>query len=368
MQRGKARDKMSTLLDALSTGEYDLQTKRDVSSDFGRKLLVYRGEIVNAWSHDETQDLNQIIAALAKRDGLNEEQVKRIVEEVNNQINGILYQRQMNSPERNISATDFGIGGVADTNKIWDIVNGKVSKPDKAQEEKKADSEDLSAWMEKTASAPPVEEFYDMPETPMKESYGLYKKAAQSFMGRFKKLASEEEDLANNVLDDVETIGEAFVEYDKKGYDANRIFSQLAKQASLTTNQQSFLKTGVEHAIKVYKEEKKLPESYTLKLAYADPNEDEEFSLGEHSLTKIASIVDCPMIFVNGRYVNNFGTLLKIAQDVTSSVSELKNVQQSKKNMLEKCASSGVSFEQIEKAAEYGRSWVRQIVNHIEEG
>lgn len=349
---------MSSLLEALSQGTYDLQNKRDLSTDFSRKLLAYRDKIVGEYVKDRTTNLSQAIAGIVKSDGLNKDQAQRIVEEVNNQVYLILYSEMKDFPEREVNFD------LADTAKVMELSG---EKPKTSKTSKTASSGGGS--LEKTASTKDNFDLLscgrhglDLSErisTDNEISY--YKHAAAKILDSIKKLATEEEHLANEVLDDTVTIGEAFVEYSKQGVDVQRVFDRLSKEASLGTDYQSLIKSGCEEAIRHYQKELKLPEKYEVKLAYTNSAEKEKYSLGDYSLSKVASIVECPMVGVNGRYVNNFGTLIKIAQDVVNGTEHIKKIRKEKKNILDRMAKNNVDMDSLEKMAVCGRLWVQNL-------
>ena len=83
------------LLQALSEGSYDLQNNRDLSGDFAPKLMEYRSQIVDQYLHGNT-DLNALIAKLATTHNLTDEQIKRVLEEVNNQVYLVLNHSELN--------------------------------------------------------------------------------------------------------------------------------------------------------------------------------------------------------------------------------------------------------------------------------
>lgn len=363
---------MSSLLEALSEGTYDLQNKRDLSTDFSRQLLTYREQVVNAFLHDEKIDLNKTIAEVVKRDGLNSEQTKRIVEEVNNQVYLILYNRIKSDPEREV------VFDLADFNKVDSIVKNSGVKI--AGKVFKKASHIISSSLEKTASINEESDdensdfgffnsdnVYDAigssERISMKNEIGHYKHSAEKVLSQFKKCAAEEESIANDILDDATTIGEALVEYSKKGCDTQHIFERLSKEASLSPKCQTLFKSSCDDAIKLYQKEYKLPEKYAVKLAYVNSNEPEKYSLGKYSLCKVASVVECPMIHVNGRGVNNFGTLVKIAEDVVGNLDKLGTVRNEKQSILQRMAAYGIEMDDLEKMASCGRSWVQNLVD-----
>jgi len=361
----KGCGQMSTLLEALSNGSYDLQNRKDMSTTFSIDLPRYRDEIVSKYLNDENIDINKEILNLAKAKSLNDDQIKRVIESVNNQIYLICYNRMTNKPERNVSFN------LADFNKIKEESENKDDA--KKTEDKKASEEEST--LEKSASYQEYDDTFgfflrDRIGGPLGESAApdrnadFYKHAAERILSDYEKLSSKEEKYASYIFDDARTIGEAFVEYMKKKANVQEIFDEMTKKAGMNKKYQDFLIASCNSVVDDYKKEHRLPKQASIKLA-SDNNKDiEKFTLGKYSLSKVASFVECPNVYVNGRNVSNIGSLIKIATDIVDNYNILSETKKQKKALMSKISKENLDIDGIKKMAECGRAWVNNILDN----
>ena len=351
---------LSTLLEALSSNTYDLQNKRDLSTNFSRDLIRYRGNIIDAYLKDKQVDLNQKIAELATASQLNDEQIKRLIEEVNNQVYLILYNRMRESKERNVSFN------LATFQKIKEIMDKKKT-PEK--KEKSASVENGS--MEKTASeTEPVNSLFNGNSVSdygfagalsiEQDKFSYIKHACQKIASDYLNLQDALEKNAEQAAHSAMLFGSGLVKYSTMQKNANEIFEEVCRKENLSTDCQKFLISACQESIKEKTAAYQLPEQYQMKISYCNPNQ-KPLSLNQYSLNKEASDkFDLPVIFERDTKIDGFPDLTKFASDVSYCISAAKDMKEKIASYDAKFKEANLGFEDVKKMGEYGNSWGMQ--------
>ena len=260
---------MATLLDALKDCTYDLQNKRDTSGDFAKKLLTYRDKIVSDYLKFGI-GLNKAISGLVKRDNLNDDQIQRIVEEVNNQIYLIKYDKLKASNERDVEFDIASVKGVRDCikgesntndinndNKDTEKTDDKTGKSEKVafETEKMPDN-----YFEKIASE---QTKYDFFSGKIKSNWGdlscdnkvsQEQYLIQKIASKIHSTEGELDKIAETVTVLSGEIGELFVQLEKKAGDTNKTMSHMIKVAGLTKSEIDILKDATNKSLAISKE------------------------------------------------------------------------------------------------------------------
>lgn len=336
---------MATLLDALSDGSFDMQNKRDLSSNFARNLTSLRDTIVNDYVKHK-MDLNKSIANLAKSKNLNDDQIQRVIEEVNNQVYLIEYSKLKEEPERHVT---FDIAMLP---KIKKIMDGKFEEEPKQQQEKKA-SEHHS--FEKIAS---TEEFGDSLnmfnsnstfKCPLKlesaedESKIFLKKIAFEISEENQKL----EKLGKNLDRELSTFGMALVKYAQLGHDTNKIITEVSKQANLNEMHTQLIKIATEKRTEDLKATTPISDDFCVELNI-EKSASETFTLGKFS--KMApNLIEIPTIISDNKSIAGINGLVKIANEIASISDEYKVRAENYDVSLDKIASLGLGDNAIDK-------------------
>lgn len=350
---------MSTLLEALSDGSYDCQNKRDLSTDFSRNLLQYRDAIVNEYLGNDKTDLSASIARLAKAHALTDEQIKRVIEEVNNQVYLVLYNRMKQSPERSVkfNLADFRqVKGNLD--EVARSKNRVISKKE-ASSEKKAMTFDQC--FEKTASVHISEDLFADAEKMFCKTGQLSQAGSQKYMAQ--KIAEQYDSLqekvaasTNQMFDHAYTLGSALLESKLLGADANAIFSGIAKTAKLTPTAQEFIKAACEDAITKYQSDFRVPENFKLAFETETNFEKSAFSLGKYSLSPNFNefSVPAPSVSVRGRNLNNFDDYVKLAEEVQEDMEQYTEFKKAADDFDAQLEKGNLTMDRVRKIAEYG--------------
>lgn len=346
---------MPTLLEALSDGSIDLQNKRDMSTDFAKKLVTYRDVIVSDYLKYGI-DLNLAIAKIAKKNQLNDDQIQRIIEEVNNQVYLIEYDKMKDSNEREV---EFDIASLG---KVKDKCNDSV--PDtKIKDTENSKDNDSTDKIEKKASTDCIDSsnaFNGVLTNKFGDLSSGFRKSKEEFL--IDKIASrvrKEEDMLDKIAKDIKVncyeLGDAIVKLDRHGCDCNEILSGISKSANFTNEQLDMIKIAYETRISTLKSERKLPEDYKLDLKLnLEKTASEKYSLGRYSFMKEASDSNKEMptiILETGKTVKCVNDLMKIASDLNDNTRKIKEGSINLNNIIEKCAHAGISSEMLEKSA-----------------
>lgn len=340
---------MPGLYQSLVDGTFDMQNKRDLSTDFARELLNYRDEIVDKYLKHGIS-LNKSISDLAKSKHLTDDQIKRIVEECNNQIYLIKYSKLKSEPERNVN---------------FEIASFKKIKGDENKDSNNSDKEEKSAFslsesLEKTASLQYKEpgDYYcdlSMPSPTLKaeKETGLN----EIILNKMASDISEQNEYLNKISNELDNglgkISNAIINLDKLGTDVSDLFYKMVSENSIFTDNQDIIKTAIEKTVDSYKENNMYPISKNIELKVVDfvPN---EFGLGEYSLCKEAmEDISIPAIAVEGEVIDSASQLSKLFSKVNGNIEEFRKISSElkEKESLLKEALPKFDYEALEKIA-----------------
>jgi len=308
-------------------------------------------------------DLNQAIAKIAKRENMNDDQIHRIVEEVNNQVYLIKYKKLVGADrevEFNIASIDGvkkcmrGESSSSDSDKTEPTDEPKKSEK-VAFEQNKIDDE----YMEKIAS----DEHYDLFNGNLDHSFGDLSVNMKYSRGDFflKKIAEtldRKEDELNKISKEVmhycNELGDTFISLEKLGSDVNEVMSAIVKSANLNEREIGLIKEATEERIAMYKERKALHDNFSVELNNIDVEKkaSEKFTLGKYSLSKIASVVcdtEIPNILLStNKSLRSIDDIVKLASDFKQCVNTLSEKNDEYIKIREKCASCGVTDEVLD--------------------
>lgn len=331
---------MPTLLEALSDGSYDLNHKRDLSTDFSKKLMKYRDEVVNDY-YKYNISLNTLISKIAKRDGLNDEQIKRIIEEVNNQVYLIEYAKLKNENDRTVRFE------VADISKIK-LSPSKDS--DSKEDGEKKDGEKVA--MEKTASETSKANIFNgtsykiggikIAESMTKEEY-MFSKIASTVENK----KAEVEKIAASLEKKAAILGDTLIHLKKFGSDPTEVLSVIAKQAELSENEIGLIKESAEDRVGIAKMKRIVNENFELGIGDVTLTKtaSEKFGLGKFSKINNSIICECniPMMMVNDTTrVASIDDIVKMASEFKQESEKLGQHYVQYTEMMEKCAEAGL--------------------------
>lgn len=271
-------------------------------SPFEIKKKSVVDSVVADFLKDETTNLNEKIAALAKAENFNKEETMRVVQSVNNGIYQALYAKTTGKPDRSVKFE------IADINKI--MPKDSPAVVDESNE--KVASLQKPTFLEKIASFQMDEyETYSPAAVPTAFDDFFREKIASDLRETEKAL----EKVASDVMSSKELIGFAFSKYASYGLDIQAIFEKMAKQSNTH-------KTGQAEIIEIYDRMNALDKraSEYPKLELVDIDAIKDFSLGRHSISKIAeeSVLALPEVSDKKREIQSFQRLVELALKIQS--------------------------------------------------
>jgi hypothetical protein len=310
----KSRPKL-TIADAI----LKLDTQPEISygeikvasmTDFDVKKKGIVDGIVRDYMSNKNKDLNSAIAEIAKANNFNENEILRIIQSVNMAVYQELYERSFGGMERKVQ---------------FDIASPEKIMPSvKPTEGPVVDENNEKVAMEKTASLNEIIAGVDM-DIPTKYSAPVIPGFYDHFIaGKVAAdLASTEESLekaAAELNDTIEKIATALAIYSTKGIDVQAVFEKLASRAGIRKLKQADI-------IEVYNRacsNEKIASDVKLELVDIDAIED--FSLGKHSISKIAeeATLMLPEVSAKRSEIKNFEKLVELALKIQGN-EELRN-------------------------------------------
>jgi LysM repeat protein len=290
------------------------------SGDFTQKLNQWVRKVVNDVTKYKV-DVNKDIAIIAQQNNLNNDQIQRIIEEVNTQIYLIEYNKQRNNVERDV---DFQI---ADLQKIKDAAGNDIKANREAVRDAKTEGE--KADMPKKASLENDGDPLNFLNYTAYETCGLAedKKITERELiqrGLEQKLASEDDEYAKEcerLAIDVDSVAEALIKYARLSLDHQEIFSTMCKEANLSKSAQILIKSSVADRLTCMKENREIADKFACDIELVDGMVKEaKLSLGKHSLIKEASDTSSnkslPTVPTNRKLIKSYKDLISLAQNI----------------------------------------------------
>lgn len=351
---------MPSLLEALSDGSFDTTGLKAASGDFTHKLDVYKRTIVDEYLKYNI-DLNKSIAKIAKKDNLNDDQIQRIVEEVNNQVYLILYNRMHNSSDRNV---EFDL---ASAKKIKDEISGKTSPA--VEEETKAANFNYGRTMEKTASWGNAGDKPNMFNHVSYDFTGIGPDARRSKENielektayELQKVNTDIQKYTEKAASSAYIVADALIQYSRHGLDAQNIYEEICKTAQCNIVDQKMIQGAVQQKIAQLQECRKLPKEYSVKLNMVNTQKEaSEFSLQQYSFMKeaafsTASNQNVPIVVTDETTIRSLNDLVKQINNISENTKSAKSSMKQKDDLVK---AAGFTPEQAEKIAAAGHGIV----------
>lgn len=326
----------NSLFDALAAGTpaKNKEVENDMSNDFAGKIEGYKNIIIDAYMKNSI-DVNKSIAKIAQKENFNDDQISRLIEEVNNQIYLLKYNQMKGSPEREVK---FDIASLQKINEI--IKNGESNKPINQQKE----ASTMMSSFEKTASENSDEDSLNFlnfsgPDLgnlnadtmPDRKKY-LTKIASE----KINKIQSDIDSEIQKYAENIYTIADVLIAYDRSNVDVKPIFEKMCKEASLYKINQIDIKEAILQKVAQSKEYKIFPDEYVFDVDLVDIEKvADEFSLGKYSFTeKLAtdkgSNQNVPVVVSDKKTVRSVNNLIDMA---ANAMNQKKKILDSQKNL-----------------------------------
>lgn len=351
---------MSTLLEALSEG-FDTANSKMSGGDYARKLEIYKNLVVNEYMKYNI-DLNKIIAKIAKQDNLNDDQIQRIVEEVNNQVYLIKYNQMKNSPDREV------IFDLASLKKVKEEISGTpVSNATVQGENHQADLgykglEKKASWGDDNGDSLNMFNYSPYEFTSLSPNLVRTKEniELEKVSNELNAIDSKIKEYTEKVAESSYTVANALIQYSMHGLNVQNIFNELCKTAQCMPREQRLIKKAAEQKLEQLKECRKLPTEYTLDLSNVDITKKAEFSLKQYSFMKEAefsthSNQSVPIVLTDKAAIRDLNDLVKHINNIANNAQAAKENMQKKDNFIK---AAGLTEEQAEKLASVGKGIV----------
>lgn len=305
---------MSSLFDSLLNNELPETS----GNDFPIKLGSYKTIVVNDYNKYGV-DLNKSIAKIANEDKLNDNQIQRIVEEVNNTIYLEKYAALRKSTERDVA---FDLALLPDIKKIMNGEEKVEEITKKASTEDSGDPLNFLNYSSHSFSSIKPEKTYKEEEDMLREKVAHeVKKNREEYDKELDKLGEELNYVCN-----------ALIQYDILDKSAQSVFDKICKHSGMKKDSQLVIKKALENRIKIRKQADELHDSYDLSVDYFD-NVEDKFSLGDRSLLKKKAEEIKPIRIKDDRTVGALSDLIKSVQNIELSKNKLKTLGQIKKEI-----------------------------------
>ena len=328
-------------LQSSSVSSFSLPSK--AKGPYAKTLAEMKNIVIDKYK--QGVGLNEAIAQIATDRKLNQEQIKRLLEEANQEVYLIEYDKLKHKVVRDVKFE------IASLSKIKDLMNPQDSKrieqgggngvskkpfgvKDKPQgiakrafEENKPvkfDFFNYSAY--ETANLMPDA---DKDRDPLQFTRDKIAKEIKSIDENIEKIASE-------VCESYNKLASEFLEIGKQNGNTvmRNAYIQMCKEASFDLGKQKALSDIFDDKLKMAKKAGYINPCEELNLDlvvdYSKPNE--RFDLGKYSLSKIAR-EDYVVISPNKTTMKNVHSLVRLADDIKNQQNDLKNEKKKKEKV-----------------------------------
>lgn len=353
---------MPTLLEALSDGSFDMQNKRDSSSNFAKNLTSLRDQVVNDYTKHKIE-LNKSICNLAKSKNLNDDQIKRVIEEVNNQVYLIEYSKLKEQPERHVTFD------IATFPKVKSMLDGTYKERESNLKMQKSASE--YGTFEKVASDESLGDSRNMFNSysvnkcvlKMEVEEDINKIYMQKIASDISNQYDTLEKLSSELDRKLGTVGAALIKYAQLGYDVNDIYNKVCDKANVSDINSQLIKHAAEERLNDMRETSIIADDFKLKLAREINND--SFGLGEYSLLKKANETnfELPTIIADKVSFKNMNELANAFAGIDKLAYEYSEKKEKYNNALDKVASLGLDAVALDKISKGFFSEVLNVAN-----
>lgn len=299
-----------------------------LSGNFTTKLKTWVDKALR--DYKSNIDLNKSIALIAQSNNLSDDQIQRIIEEVNTQVYLDEYAKTKNQGDRDV---EFNIASLP---KVKNLTGTDMGKPSKQTTTAPGDGGEKPNMAKKASLADSLNF----------TNYSPYKTAGLSAEKKIshsdilskdisEKIASSEAEYSvasKELLTDVNALANALIKYAQLNEDYQEIFSNVCKEASFMKSNQILIKEAVTQLSFQMKENRSLPKNFDMSLNLVDANfKEAKLSLGEHSLIKEASDGSSnkplPTIVTNKGAIKDYKQLIALVNKIKKGQENITSKQ-----------------------------------------
>lgn len=282
-------------------------------------------------------DLNKSIAEIASEEGLNQDQLSRLIEEVNCEVYLDEYNKTKNSSVRDVKFD------IAKLTTIKDLMNPEDAQDlESSQSKGKKPVKGGKGMMKKAFEHSDGDDPLNVFNYTAFETCGLAPEADKDIDPRvfaLRKLAkqmveldNEIEKTAKSLYEDYSDLANAFIKMAQQNEDIQGAFSTMCKEASFDYNYQTALLDLFNEKVANYKELGYIPKAMDITLdRVTDLEKEHDFSLGSMSLRKTAAT---QVMQPNKGMIKDIKSLVQLANNIENKQNSLQQKQE-KKNKVE---------------------------------
>lgn len=283
-------------------------------------------------------DLNKSIAEIASEEGLNQDQLSRLIEEVNCEVYLDEYNKTKNSSVRDVRFNIAKLSTIKDLMNPEDAQELESSQENKGKKPVKGGKGMMKKAFEHSDGDEPLNVF----NYTAFEHCGLAPEADKDIDPRvfsLKKLAKQMVELENDIektakslYEDYSDLANAFIKMAQQNEDIQSAFATMCKEASFESNYQDALLDLFNEKVANYKELGYIPNAMEAKLdRVLDLEKEHDYSLGGMSLRKTAAT---QVMTPNKGMIKDIKSLVQLANNIETKQDNLQK-KQAKKNSVE---------------------------------
>lgn len=322
---------------AMSGADYTTPSK--AKGAYMAKITMFKDKVIRDFYQKGT-GLNESIANIATQEGLNHDQLSRLIEEVNCDVYLEEYAKTKNSSIREVKFD------IASMTKIKDLMNPQDSQElERTQDDPKLKSVKGGAkGMMKRAFEEDFEgDTLNAFNYTAYETYGLAPEADKDIdpkIFEIRKIAKEIEIIdkeinhtANELYEDYCALSNSLIKIAQHNGDTQSIFKSICKEAQFEENYQQAVIDLFNEKVANYKELGYIAPSANISLKIVkDITPEQDFSLGEYSVYKKAS-ESVPTVVTNKGMIKDVKALVNLANKIENNQKKLQNKQEKRKSM-----------------------------------
>lgn len=330
------RKGLGSVADALIKSDITpLDLKREVklaSDDFNIRLISLVNELYT--NHNEGADLTRRVADLAIREGLTGNEVDHLVRGINRKIFQKKYDETKGKDDRRVT---FKIADPYEVKAIMGLTSEpkeSVAEESDSSLEKVASEKKASTVADAIMSFDPNESAYVGSITPAICTDAHQEYVLDKIAMNLQNDMSRAEMLERSIKESVDLAGACFVKYASHGLDHQDIFKKMC----VTSQVEPYVQEAIKGSFDYRKTLTKSAKDHSIELVKI--SEEEDFSLGKYSISKIAesTIATLPEVVNKKRQINNFQKLVDLAVQIQKDDEMLNQINENietKKRILE---------------------------------
>lgn len=323
---------------APATSGADYMTPSKAKGAYMAKITALKDKVIRDFYQRGT-GLNESIANIATQEGLNHDQLSRLIEEVNCDVYLEEYAKTKNSSVRDVKFE------IASMTKVKDLMNPQDSQDlEKTQDDpklkqikggnkgmmKRAFTEDFEGDALNAFNYTAFETCGLAPEADKDIDPNIF--TQKKIERAMEELDKDIDKLANELYEDYSALANTLIKTAQHNGDAQGLFETMCKEAQFERNFQEAVVDLFTEKVANYKELGYIAPSADITLSVLeDITPDQDFSLGAYSLQKRASEA-VPTVVTNKGMIKDVSSLINLANRIETKQKKIEEKQQKRKS------------------------------------